>query len=166
MMSNDNNEIARFLIEQGADVNAKDYQFKMTPIFNQNVETSKLLLEAGADVTIKNKKEKTPLHIAVNWNHSNRAELLISHGTNANEKNIDGWIPLHWAAMESGMEVVKILIDNGTDKNAQIEEGGKMFHKGSTLLDIAVKNKNYEMARFLESHGCRKKEGIHYNTRD
>ncbi|MBT6229062.1 MAG: ankyrin repeat domain-containing protein [Candidatus Scalindua sp.] len=124
------------------------------------------LIEQGADVTIKNKKGKTPLHIAVKWNHSNLAELLISHGSNVNEKDIDSWIPLHWAVMESGVEVVKILIDNGTDKNAQIEEDGKMFHKGSTPLDIAVKNKNYEMARFLESHGCRKKEGIHYNTRD
>ena len=65
-----------------------------------------------------------------------------------------------------GVEVVKILIDNGTEKNAQIEEGGKMFHDGSTPLDISVKIKYYEMAKFLDSHGCKRKREIRYNTRD
>ncbi len=68
--------------------------------------------------------------------------------------------------MEGGAEIVKILIGNGADKNAQITEGGKMFYKGSTPLDIAIKIKYYEMVKFLELHGCKRQKEIRYNTKN
>ncbi len=82
-----NKEVAKLLIDRGADVNAKDYQFKMTPIFSQNVETSKLLLEAGADINTKSKDGNTPIIWYSNSNYIEGIEFLIEAGADVAGKN-------------------------------------------------------------------------------
>ena len=67
----DNTEIARFLIEKGADVNAKSRDGS-TPLhstaFLGRAEIAELLIQKGADVSPKNYRGETPLDASmVDW---------------------------------------------------------------------------------------------------
>ena len=60
-------EIVRLLMEQGADVTAKDKSLS-TPLHLAsslgNPEIVRLSIERGADITAKDGRHRTPLHIA------------------------------------------------------------------------------------------------------
>jgi ankyrin repeat protein len=75
----DNLEIAKLLIDRGADVDAKD-MYERTPLhFASNwnrIEIAKLLIEAGADVKVKDNGGRTPLHLA----QSDKMRALLGGG--------------------------------------------------------------------------------------
>ncbi len=92
-------EIARFLIEHGADVNASTTHFKSTPLhsacFFANLSFVELFLKNNANVNVQNLEENTPLHFAVQNKCIEIVKLLLSvDGIDAFHKNIYGQTPL------------------------------------------------------------------------
>jgi len=112
-----NVEIAKLLIENGADVNAKN-NVGETPLFKtQSVEIAKLFIENGADVNAKSNYWGTPLFYEEDVEI---AKLLIVNGANVNVKNNKGETPLFYA---EDAEIAKLLIENGADVNAKNDDG-------------------------------------------
>lgn len=76
---NDEFEISKYLIENGADINQTD-GFKMTNLMwaanNQNVELTKLLLQKGADKNAKDRTGMTALKAAQEVKNTEIIELL------------------------------------------------------------------------------------------
>jgi ankyrin repeat protein len=76
-------EIARALLEQGAQVNVAQ-QDDFTPLHeaaqNGQVEMARLLLDYGADVNAKLANGKTPLALAEEYQHAEVAGLLEQRG--------------------------------------------------------------------------------------
>jgi len=76
---NDETEIAKLLIENGADVNKRD-GFKMTSLMlaanNQNIELVKLLLKNGADKNAKDDNGMTALKAAEEVKNKEIIDLL------------------------------------------------------------------------------------------
>ena len=73
------NDIARTLIEHGADVNAKgenDHAPLHTAAARGNLESATLLLEHGADINAATKDGKTPIAYAEEHNHSEMVKFL------------------------------------------------------------------------------------------
>ena len=72
-------EIARMLIEHGANVNARAAS-DFTPLYESaasgRIEFARLLLEHGADVNAKTSDGKTPLDYAREHGHEDMVELL------------------------------------------------------------------------------------------
>lgn len=69
----------RALIENGADVNAKDESCS-TPLHlasSGSCETMGILIEHGADVTAKDRSDRTPMHLALSRVCPTTASLLI-----------------------------------------------------------------------------------------
>ena len=102
-------ESAKFLIDQGADVNARD-RFGYTPLhlycskFHLGVqELVKALLENGADVNARDNYGNTPLHICCftiyedidldQFLELSPIDFLIKNGANIFAKNNEGFIP-------------------------------------------------------------------------
>jgi ankyrin repeat protein len=57
-------ELVRWLVEQGADINASD-RYQNTPLHKQTGSAiAELLLDLGADIGARNKEGETPLHTA------------------------------------------------------------------------------------------------------
>ena len=75
------NDIARILIEHGADVNGKaanDLTALHTAAARGNIEAAKLLLDHGADINAASADRKTPLAYAEERNHPDMVEFLKS----------------------------------------------------------------------------------------
>ncbi|HJW89425.1 MAG TPA: ankyrin repeat domain-containing protein [Anaerolineales bacterium] len=76
-------EIAKALLEQGAQVNARQ-QDDFTPLHaaaqNGQVEMAQLLLDFGAEVNARMSNSKTPLALAEEFNHAEVASLLTRRG--------------------------------------------------------------------------------------
>lgn len=76
-----NIEIAKMLIEKGADVNAVGGSEKKTAIFfavsNDNVEMVKMLISKGADLNVTDDYYETPLNIAVEKGNKKMINLLL-----------------------------------------------------------------------------------------
>lgn len=69
--------------------------------YSNNVEIAKILLEHGANVNAKTEFEWTPLHSAVKWSNAECAALLLQHGTDVNAVSQGQQTALHIAATVS-----------------------------------------------------------------
>ena len=88
-MAAERNDIARLLIDHGADVNAKA-ENDLTPLHTAaargDLESARLLLEHGADINATTKDGKTPMAYAQERNHPEMVEFLNHEDTKAQKK--------------------------------------------------------------------------------
>jgi ankyrin repeat protein len=130
------------LIEDGADVNAKDIGGD-TPLHiaaaKGHEEVVKLLIEKGA--TMAN------LHIASYMGNLEKAEAFINDGADINSTDGHGYAPLHYAAQNGRKEAAELLIAKGADVN--VKNWG-----GETPLYIAAAKGHKEIVELLIQKGA------------
>ena len=94
-------DVARYLIEKGADIN--DDEVYPSPlkiaVRNKNVEMTSLLLDNGAIVDICDAKHSTPLQWAVFGGCEEIVKLLLDNGADANHVDDNGITPLFLAKL-------------------------------------------------------------------
>jgi ankyrin repeat protein len=143
-------EVARFLLEHGADVTALNMQGE-TPLHLASkwgrVEVADLLIERGADVTLKDDSGSTPLHAATTLGgNAEIARLLIERGADVTVKDKNGWTPLH---KTSRVILATLFIECGADVSAQTSDT-----ECYTPLDLASLCGNVETAGVLIDRGA------------
>ena len=65
--------------------------------YGDNMELAKLLIDSGADLEAKNENGETPLHLAAWGDNIEIAKFLIDSGADVNAKTNYGFTPLHRA---------------------------------------------------------------------
>ncbi|MBN1550104.1 ankyrin repeat domain-containing protein [bacterium] len=133
-------DIARTLLESGADPNAYDNYPKdrsrcpafrtllMYTISNNDASGFKVLLNHGADVTKPSYDGNTPLHIAAEENRMKMADTLIERGAAVDIGNIRGETPLHLAAARNALAVARRLIQHSARVNMAADNGDMPLH--------------------------------------
>ncbi|MHC1696952.1 MAG: ankyrin repeat domain-containing protein [Geobacteraceae bacterium] len=144
-------KLVKTFIEQGADVNYSDVEYRITPLHNAvhfgYGEVTKLLLEHGADVNAKNVEGNTPLFAAVHQQHAEITDILIRKGADVNAKNKYGYAPIRAASRTGNSKTLKMLIQGGADVNARDDQG-------STPLHVAVAEGNADTVKILIDNGA------------
>jgi hypothetical protein len=114
-------DVAKLLIQNGADVNAVN-KYNWTSLHfttsKGHADVAKLLIQNGADVNAVDKNNCTSLHFTTSKGHVDVAKLLIQNGADVNAVDKDNWTSLHVAARYGHVDVAKLLIHNGADVNA------------------------------------------------
>ncbi len=86
--------------------------------------TALTMIEQGADVEAKDPGAgASALHYAVMRGRMPLIDLLISRGVNVNSRTKMGTTPLHTAVLYARLEVAELLVDAGADINAQSASG-------------------------------------------
>ncbi|XP_033757082.1 poly [ADP-ribose] polymerase tankyrase-1-like [Pecten maximus] len=88
-----------------------------------NVEVAEFLLENGADVNAQDKGGLIPLHNASSYGHVDIAALLIKFNTCVNAVDRWGFTPLHEAAQKGRTQLCALLLAHGADPTMKNQEG-------------------------------------------
>ena len=120
-------EIAEYLINKGANINANHLADKTTPLIyalqNQKDETAKFLINKGADVNIQNYYKWTAIHYAARRGNDEIVELLLENSANPNLQTEDGYTPLMLAAYNNNFKTCIYLVENHADKTLKHNSG-------------------------------------------
>jgi ankyrin repeat protein len=150
VISTGNLEMTRFLVEQGADVNAVAYV--LAPLENAAargyLEIAELLLEHGADVDLRGNDGSPPLRWAVERGHADVVDLLLEHGAALDFTDEHyGRGLLHIAALNGHVDIVESLVSHGAELNGR--DG-----TGRTPLQLAAKYGHQLVAEYLIERGA------------
>ena len=146
-------DMVRYLIRNGADVNLKDNEGKTALLWasSNSLPNAKILVENGAKVNITANDGMTPFLQATLGVSSGKVpielcELLRKNGANVNSelsrKNAKGWTALHYAVVNNDANLIKYLIKHGANVN-------KFTAEGSSPLSLAKLNDNQEIIKIL-----------------
>uniref|UniRef100_A0AAQ6ANN0 Poly [ADP-ribose] polymerase n=1 Tax=Amphiprion ocellaris TaxID=80972 RepID=A0AAQ6ANN0_AMPOC len=88
-----------------------------------NLEVAEYLLEHGADVNAQDKGGLIPLHNAASYGHVDIAALLIKYNTCVNATDKWAFTPLHEAAQKGRTQLCALLLAHGADPTMKNQEG-------------------------------------------
>ena len=115
----DFNEIAKMLINKGAEIDATDkrgFTSLHNAAYSNNIKAVQLLIENGANVNRKSRNSHyTSLHLASIKGYKKVIEILLQNGAFSiiNHKTASGYTALDYAHDKGFLEISYILLDHG-----------------------------------------------------
>ena len=147
----DNMEIAKFLLDMGAKINARDTN-RRTPLMSVNSDTPpelvRMLLDHRAKVNAFDTEGNTALIIAAQYENAETLRVLLDAGANVNAQNKEGKTALMLAAENDHYASVEALLEAGADAHLRDEDG-------KTALDLSDDEK---IQNLLKSYNAEKSE--------
>ena len=151
-------EIATYLIDSGADVNAAD-ESGSTPMFEavkrNRPEFVQLLIDRGAKVNVKDIRQFTPLTTAAAAGAEEISRILVKAGADLKAETY-GLTPLMFAVVSRKIPMVKLLVELG----APVDQVSSM--SGQTALFSAIYAGNAEMVQAMIDL----KANVNFRTKD
>ena len=146
--ANCDSETIKFLIEKGANVNAKHKIGKTAlndALYNNNYDAISVLIENGYNL----KNDGVSFRQAVSNKQYKAIKLFLDYGVDVNFCKSDmvypyNSTPVHIAAQNNDLETLKLLIKKGADVMIKDKYGERPFN-------CAVDNKNAEMIALIKS---------------
>jgi ankyrin repeat protein len=142
--------VANFLIDKGANINAKN-DMGATPLYfaAKDFDLTQRLITRGAEVNIRAFGALTPLHQVAFSGNLKVAKLLIDHGADPNASGDNGTIlqTIINFKLESGIEMAKVLLEGGAKINQK-------FSYGNTELHLTALNDYVGIIPLLAKYGA------------
>jgi hypothetical protein len=148
---NDRNEIATFLLEQGANIDVRTEE-GWTPLmhaaYNGHVDVMQTLIDRGADLHARNNYDWTILLVAANNGQTEAVRMLLTQDVDVNARNYYGATALHRAAQGGHLEIAEMLLDAGADFTIKDRDG-------HTPMRCAGHQGQSEVIRLLHARGAK-----------
>jgi ankyrin repeat protein len=141
--------VANYLIDKGANVNAKN-EIGATPLYfaTKDFDLTQRLLAKGADVNIRAFGDYTPLHGTAAAGNLKVAKLLIDHGADPNTNGSLGTVLQYMIRLSQPNEqMAKLLVENG----AKLTQKSNL---GNTVLHLAALKGTADWTRILVKLGA------------
>ncbi len=116
-------KVATYLLDHGADVNARGGMALVDAARAGNRAMVELLLSRGADVNPKENAGQIPLHVAVQNGFQAVVEVLLANKADVNAQNGSGVTPLFLAAGRDNPRIVSLLLEHKADVNLADQSG-------------------------------------------
>ena len=118
-------------------------------------DVAKFLLEHGADADAKDNDDSTALHAASYYGGVKAVQLMLEHGANIHAQDDEGWTPLHRVLdgltdgqfEDSFLDAIRCLLAHGADIDA-------LNNDHATPLHVASEWGCANAARLLLEHGA------------
>jgi ankyrin repeat protein len=94
-----------------------------------HVEIARVLLEHGADTAAGNYIHLCPLRLAILGGHEKLVQVLLEHGADANLRDMTGCTPLYRASETGQLAVARVLLNHGADVTAQCRNYQTALHQ-------------------------------------
>jgi ankyrin repeat protein len=89
-------------------------------------DIARLLLDAGADVTAATRLGRyTPLHLAAQEGSDGVIALLLARGADASAATTTGAVALHFAAAAGSVDAISMLLERGANPNVREPQWGQ-----------------------------------------
>ncbi len=140
-----NFELARNIIELGADVNARDrrgYTALIWAVDKRFAQIVDLLLNSGANINLGDGFGYTPLIWAVDRDDLACVKKLLERGASVDSADGKGVTPLMWAAIKKRRDIARELLSRGAD-------AGRLDHRGYSALSYALEKKCDDMVEMI-----------------
>ncbi len=153
----------KYLVENGADVNAKCIVNETTPIFETStLDVARYLVEHGAQLDVVSTKGRVALDYAIQGKHVEVVNYLVNCGVDVNFKKqpdlfntmlqwtINSLIPSNKdfeEAVEKSLRMLEILLKAGGDPNQRNAYG-------TTVLHMAVEKKLLSIVKLLLNYNA------------
>lgn len=141
----DNLEIAKFLLEHGADktINHSDDEFQTAIFKARSAKMAQLLIANGANVSDRDKKGLSVLlHAVANYLDFDLLKVLLQNGADINAQDKSGTTALLWVAQhpyaKNGKTCVQFLLENGAKANVANNQGETPLLEAGKLEELQV----------------------------
>ncbi len=155
-------DLVQFLLEQGANVNAKDktgWTALLLGIAPDKIEIAKILIEKGADVNAQNEHGYTALMSAIICDDMQLVKLLLANNAKVNIQRRDGKTALMCAVDNGNPKIVKMLVKAHADFNTQDEYGAAALMLSESKQDSELLKK-YINKKLIAAAGSGNKKSI------
>ena len=126
-------EIARYLIERGADINAQDYN-SLTPLMFSGLATAKLIVEKGVDINFETQNGKvTALSRALTSGKKSLIDYLLDIGVSMPEPGTPNSMNYLAFALQAGsIKYLEKCLQQGIDPLVKSESNNTLLHYAAT----------------------------------
>lgn len=141
--------VANYLIDKGANVNAKN-EIGATPLYfaTKDFDLTQRLIDRGANVNIRAFGDYTPLHRVAASGNLKLAKLLLDHGADPNANGSLGTVLQYIIQLSQPNEqMAKLLVENGAKLNQK-------SNLGNTVLHLAALKGSVDWTRILVKLGA------------
>ncbi|KAH0566277.1 hypothetical protein GP486_000329 [Trichoglossum hirsutum] len=125
-----NQDIARVLLNDQVTVDVDSFN---QAIENQSADFVKFLIDQGADVEAKNTTGSYPLHVAARLGIDEVVTTLLHSGASVNKIDNHGRTPLHVASQKGFVKTSKLLLENGSSLNSVDDKGRLAAHYAAEI---------------------------------
>ncbi|XP_050505152.1 putative ankyrin repeat protein RF_0381 [Diabrotica virgifera virgifera] len=144
-------KIVKYLLANGADVNAIDWCNKCSPLnyatFNNDLKMIRLFTKSGADMECSEWNGNMPIHTAVEKGYLEIVKYFLENGLDVDITNTKSKMtPLHMAACKAYIEIVDYLLLNKANVRLKDDQNRSAIHYG-------VKGGNAKVVKILLEKG-------------
>ncbi len=145
-------DIVEFLVDLGADINARPYNSNRTALMaaveNCYVETAEFLIRQGADFTVQDYRDRHLMHKGALCGFWEMCDMLLYYDLPADPVDEDKRTPLMLAAFDGYDSTVNVLIENQAFVN-------HADTNGNTALHMAAQNGHADVIKTLLNAGSK-----------